>query len=44
LNQDDDFVEDDDQGGYIDNGEVEEEQFSDEYETPAKKCKLYSII
>ncbi|KAG1174483.1 hypothetical protein G6F71_004866 [Rhizopus microsporus] len=34
LTQDDEaFVEDDDKGGYIDNGEEEEYEYSDEYET-----------
>ncbi|KAG1468258.1 hypothetical protein G6F56_003936 [Rhizopus delemar] len=36
IQNDEAFVEDDDEGGYIDNGEIEEYNYSDEYETEEK--------
>ncbi|KAG1054455.1 hypothetical protein G6F43_003533 [Rhizopus delemar] len=37
IQDDEAFVEDDDKGGYIDNGEEEEYNYSDEYETEVEK-------
>ncbi|KAG1219755.1 hypothetical protein G6F35_007232 [Rhizopus arrhizus] len=37
IQDDEAFVEDDDKGGYIDNGEEEEYNYSDEYETEIEK-------